>query len=129
DRSAATQAQNPAVLPTVDKVRVERSGNQRWLVVAAPADTLWDSVKDFWQETGFIVSLERPEAGVMETDWAENRAKIGDDIIRRTIGKLLDSLYSSGERDKFRTRFEPGATPGTTDIFISHRRMEEVYTS
>jgi outer membrane protein assembly factor BamC len=38
-------------------------------------------------------------------------------------------LYSTGERDKFRTRFEPGATPGTTDIFVSHRGMEEVYTS
>ena len=129
DRTPQAQAQNSVVLPQVDKVRVERSGNQRWLVVAAPADKLWDTVKDFWQETGFIISVERPEAGVMETDWAENRAKIGDDILRNTLGRLLDSLYSTGERDKFRTRFEPGATPGTTDIFISHRAMEEVYTS
>lgn len=129
DRTPAALAQNSVVLPQVDKVRVERSGNQRWLVVAQPADKLWDSVKDFWQETGFIVSLERPDAGVMETDWAENRAKIPDDIIRNTIGKLLDSLYSTGERDKFRTRFEPGSEPGTTDVFISHRGMEEVYTS
>jgi outer membrane protein assembly factor BamC len=98
-------------------------------VVAAPPDKLWDTVKDFWQETGFIISVERPEAGVMETDWAENRAKIGQDFIRNTLGKLIDSLYSSGERDKFRTRFEPGMTPGTTDIFVSHRAMEEVYTS
>ncbi|MBT9522471.1 MAG: outer membrane protein assembly factor BamC [Dechloromonas sp.] len=129
DRTPQAQAQNSVVLPQVDKVRVERSGNQRWLVVAAPADKLWDTVKDFWQETGFIISVERPEAGVMETDWAENRAKIGDDILRNTLGRLLDSLYSTGERDKFRTRFEPGVTPGTTDIFISHRAMEEVYTS
>jgi outer membrane protein assembly factor BamC len=129
DRTPAAQAQNTTVLPQVDKVRVERSGNQRWLVVAAPADKLWDTVKDFWQETGFIVALERPEAGVMETDWAENRAKIGDDFIRSNLGRLLDSLYSTGERDKFRTRFEPGSEPGTTDVFISHRGMEEVYTS
>ncbi|MBS1130146.1 MAG: NlpBDapX lipoprotein [Proteobacteria bacterium] len=129
DRTPLAQAQNSVVLPQVDKVRVERSGNQRWLVVAVPADKLWDTVKDFWQETGFIISVERPEAGVMETDWAENRAKIGQDFIRNTLGKLLDSLYSTGERDKFRTRFEPGATPGTTDVFISHRGMEEVYTS
>lgn len=129
DRTPQAQVQNSTVLPQVDKVRVERSGNQRWLVVAAPPDKLWDTVKDFWQETGFIVSVERPDAGVMETDWAENRAKIGDDIIRNTIGKLLDSLYSTGERDKYRTRFEPGAEPGTTDVFISHRGMEEVYTS
>lgn len=129
DRTPAAQAQNAVVLPPVDKVRVERSGNQRWLAVAVPADKLWDTVKDFWQETGFIINIERPDAGVMETDWAENRAKIPDDIIRNTIGKLLDSLYSSGERDKFRTRFEPGSEPGTTDVFISHRGMEEVYTS
>ena len=129
DRTPAAQAKNSVVLPTVDKIRVERTGNQRWLVVTAPADKLWGPVKDFWQENGFIVVIERPEAGVMETDWAENRAKIGDDIIRNTIGKFLDSVYSTGERDKFRTRFEPGAEPGTTDIFISHRGMEEVYTS
>lgn len=129
DRTPAALAQNSVVLPQVDKVRVERSGNQRWLVVALPADKLWDTVKDFWQETGFIVNIERPEAGVMETDWAENRAKISDDLIRNTIGKLLDSLYSTGERDKYRTRFEQGAEAGTTDIFISHRGMEEVYTS
>jgi outer membrane protein assembly factor BamC len=129
DRTPAAQAKNSTVLPQVDKVRVERSGNQRWLVVAAPADGLWDTVKDFWQETGFIINLERPDAGVMETDWAENRAKIPDDLIRNTIGKLLDSIYSTGERDKFRTRFEAGSEPGTTDVFISHRGMEEVYTS
>ncbi|MCK6413530.1 MAG: outer membrane protein assembly factor BamC [Azonexus sp.] len=129
DRSPQVQTRNTAVLPQVDKVRVERSGNQRWLVVGVPADKLWDTVKDFWLETGFIVALERPEAGVMETDWAENRAKIQDDILRNTLGRILDSLYSTGERDKFRTRFEPGSEPGTTDVFISHRGMEEVYTS
>jgi outer membrane protein assembly factor BamC len=129
DRSPGALAQNSVVLPQVDKIRVERSGNQRWLVVAQPADKLWDTVKDFWQETGFIVNIERPDAGVMETDWAENRAKIGQDFIRNTLGGLLDTLYSTGERDKFRTRFEPGSEPGTTDVFISHRGMDEVYTS
>ncbi|HJW24067.1 MAG TPA: outer membrane protein assembly factor BamC [Rhodocyclaceae bacterium] len=129
DRSPAGQAQNSVILPQVDKARIERSGNQRWLVVTAPADKLWDTVKDFWQEVGFIVKVEMPEAGIMETDWAENRAKIPEDFLRNALGKLLDSMYSSGERDKFRTRFEPGSEPGTTDIFISHRGMEEVYTS
>ena len=129
ERAGGAQTQVSSILPQVEKIRVERSGNQRWLSVAMPVDALWDTVKDFWQETGFIVALERREAGVMETDWAENRAKLGDDLIRNMIGKVLDSLYSTGERDKFRTRFEPGAEPGTTDIFISHRSMEEVYTS
>ena len=129
ERAPAAQAQNSTVLPQVDKVRIERSGNQRWLVAAIPNEVLWGTIKDFWQELGFIVKVEMPEAGIMETDWAENRAKIPDDFIRNTLGKILDSLYSTGERDKFRTRLEPGAEPGTTDVFISHRAMEEVYTS
>ena len=129
ERSPESQAGQSVVLPQIDKVRVERSGNQRWLVVAAAPDALWDNIKDFWQETGFIVNIERPEAGVMETDWAENRAKIPDDFLRNTLGKLIESIYSTGERDKFRTRLEPGAEKGTTEIYISHRAMEEVYTS
>ena len=108
--------------------RVERAGTQRWLVVKGDPGQIWPVVKDFWQETGFIVNVEVPEAGVMETDWAENRAKIDDGIIRRTLGKLMDAVYSTSERDKFRTRLERGAT-GTTEIYVSHRGMEEVFTS
>ena len=66
--------------------------------------------------------------GLMETDWAENRAKIPQDIIRQTIGKVFDSLYSTGERDKFRIRLERNPSGGT-DIFVTHRGMEEVYSS
>ncbi len=126
---AANQSQSSDVLPKVDKVRVERSGNQRWLVINETPDKLWGPVKDFWQETGFLIKLEMPEAGVMETDWAENRAKIGDDFIRNMLGKVIDSLYSTAERDKFRTRLEPGTEPGTTEIYISHRGMYEIYVS
>lgn len=122
-------AQESAVLPKVDVARMERSGSQRWLVVRMGNDKVWENLKDFWQETGFIIKVERPEAGVMETDWAENRAKLPDDFIRRSLGKVLDSLYSTGERDKFRTRLEPGSEAGTVEVYISHRAMEEVYTS
>lgn len=128
ERTQATQ-QSSAILPNVDKVRVERSGNQRWLVINETPDKLWGQVKDFWQETGFLINLEVPEAGVMETDWAENRAKIGDGFIRNILGKVLDSLYSTAERDKFRTRLETGTEPGTTEIYISHRGMYEIYVS
>jgi outer membrane protein assembly factor BamC len=123
------QASTGGVLPQPGEARIERAGTQRWLVVKGEPAALWPVVKDFWQETGFIVNLEMPEAGVMETDWAENRAKIPDGFIRNTLGRLIDAVYSTSERDKFRTRLERGAEPGTTEIYISHRGMEEVYTS
>lgn len=112
---------------SIDKMRIERSGSQRWLVVQGAADKLWPQVREFWQENGFILNVDRPEIGVMETDWAENRAKISDDIIRRTLGKVLDGLYSTPERDKFRTRLETGSEPGSVEIYVSHRGMVEIY--
>jgi outer membrane protein assembly factor BamC len=117
------------VLPEPDSVRLERAGTQRWLVIKGEPEKLWPVIKDFWQETGFLVNIESPETGVMETDWAENRARIPDGIVRNTLGRLLDQVYSTGERDKFRTRLERGAQPGTTEIYVSHRGMEEVYTN
>jgi outer membrane protein assembly factor BamC len=126
-QARTTTAQD--LLPQVDKMRIERSGTQRWLVVGGSPEKLWPGVKEFWQELGFLVNVEVPEAGIMETDWAENRAKIPQDIIRSTIGKVFDSLYSTAERDKFRTRLEKGAEPGTVEIYISHRGMYEIYVS
>ncbi|MDP1893085.1 MAG: outer membrane protein assembly factor BamC, partial [Hydrogenophaga sp.] len=99
--SSSTTAVN-----TVGDVRIERAGNQRWLVIDRPADKLWSPVRDFWQENGFLLELDQENLGIMETDWAENRAKLPQDIIRRTIGKVFENLYSTGERDKFRTRLE-----------------------
>ncbi len=128
----AGQAQKPTGPNTapssVGDVHIERDGNQRWLVVDRPADKLWDPVRDFWLENGFVFTTDNSELGILETDWAENRAKIPQDIIRSSIGKLFDGLYSTGERDKFRTRLERNAKGGT-NIFISHRGMVEVYST
>ena len=118
---------NAAALQLGD-VRIERDGNQRWLVVNRPADKLWEPVRDFWQESGFNLAQADANVGIMETDWAENRAKLPQDFIRSTIGRVFDSLYSTGERDKFRTRIERNAQGGS-EIYISHRGMIEVYNS
>ena len=108
-------------------VRLERSGAERWLHTSALPEQLWPQIRSFWQERGLEVVKEQPEVGVMETNWGENRAKLPQDFIRSTIGKVFDGLYSTGERDMYRTRVERGASG--TDIFISHRGMQEVYTS
>ena len=129
ERAGAPRPGSTGLLPEVDKVRLERSASERWLVVSEPAEKVWPVVKDFWQGLGFVIKVEVPEAGVMETDWAENRAKIKQDFIRNMIGSVLDGVYSTGERDKFRTRLERGAQPGTTEIYITHRGVVEVYTT
>lgn len=131
ERAGAPRAGSTGILPAIPptKVRMERAGTQRWLVVPLPPEKLWPVVKEFWQELGFLIKVEIPEAGIMETDWAEDRAKIPQDFIRRALGKVFEGLYSTAQRDKFRTRLERGAEPGTTEVYISHRGVEEVYSS
>lgn len=109
-------------------VRLERLGAQRWLVVDRSPEDLWPTIKDFWQENGFNLTVEQQDIGIIETDWAENRAKLPQDFIRSTIGRVFENLYSTGERDRFRTRIERTAQGGT-EIYVSHRGMIEVYTS
>ena len=129
ERSGTVRAGSTDILPNVAKVHIERAGSERWLVVPEAPEKVWPMVKEFWQGLGFLIKTENPQVGVMETDWAENRAKITDSPIRSILGKVFDSAYSTGERDKFRTRLERGSAPNTTEIYITHRGMDEVYTS
>lgn len=110
---------------SIQNVHVERAGTQRWLVVPQSPEAIWPIIKEFWQELGFLIKIEVPEAGIMETDWAENRAKIPQDFVRTLLSTFLDSIYSTAERDKFRTRLERNEA-GSTEIYISHRGMNEV---
>jgi outer membrane protein assembly factor BamC len=114
------------VLPLQKDIQVMRDGDQRWLVIQATPEQLWSKLREFWLKNGFLIDREDPRIGIMETDWAENRAEINDGPIRNFLGSALDALYSTGTRDKFRIRLEHGDVEGTTELFISHRRMEEV---
>ena len=116
------------VMTGIPGMRIARDGERRWLVVEKPAPDLYPQVKDFWQENGFLLVIDSPSTGIMETDWAENRAKIAQDWIRSTIGGALDSIYDTGERDKYKTRLEV-SKPGETEIYITQRGAIERCTS
>ena len=126
--SATQQAANSEVLKSVKGVRLERDGNQRWIEVQgkSPAE-IWPLLKAFWQENGFDIKSEEPGIGQMETEWAENRAKIPQDGLRRLLDKVgMGGIYSTSERDKFIIRIEQSKN-GTTDVFFAHKGMKEVY--
>ena len=109
--------------------RIVKVGNERWLVVKATPEQAWNTARQFWGENGFVLAIEQPTYGIMETDWAENRAEIPPDFLRQSVGKLADVFYTTYKRDKFRTRIERGTEPGTVDIYVSMRRMEQVPTT
>jgi outer membrane protein assembly factor BamC len=122
-------AKMPAVLPKFEGVRVERYNDQRWLVVKGDPEKIWPVVREFWIDAGYKLSRETPELGIMETDWYEDRSQIPNDFVRRTVGKLIEGMYSTPRRDKYRTRLEKGLEPGTTEIYVSNRNYEEIYTN
>jgi len=126
--AGANKGTRSEFLPTTPDAKIVRAGNERWLVVKATPEQAWNTVREFWQESGFVLAVEQPQVGMMETDFAENRAEGPNDFFRRTVGKYIDIFYSNYKQDKFRTRIERGAEPGTVEVFISHRGMEQVPT-
>jgi outer membrane protein assembly factor BamC len=128
---AAANAARPNrndLLPSNPEARIARAGNERWIVAKATPEQAWTIVRQYWTDTGFVVAVEQPAVGVMETDWAENRADMPSDFLRSTVGKYLEAFTSTYKRDKYRTRIERGAEPGTVEIYVSHRGMEQVPT-
>jgi outer membrane protein assembly factor BamC len=122
---ALATAVQPGLLPSGDRAQVERAGSQRWLLVKAPAEQVWPVVKQYWQDAGYQIKTENATAGVMETEWVEGRQRMPESGIRGILQRALGTNYGTSYRDKFHTRIE--RTPdGSTEVYISHRRMEEV---
>lgn len=116
------------VLPQGEVAKIIRDGNDRWIHVDLAPEIVWPVMQDFWTTVGLSLSRQDAATGVMETNWAENRAKLPQDIIRGTLGRIVDLVYSTGERDQYRARIERSATGGS-DIFVTHRAMVEVVKS
>jgi outer membrane protein assembly factor BamC len=119
------QASEPVLVDSSD-IKIKRVGNLRSLEVKMPAEQLWPQLREFWKDTGFELAVDDPKIGLMETNWAENRANIPLDGLRKIIGTVFDGIYSSNTRDRYRTRVEP--IEGGVEIFVTHRGMEENYT-
>ena len=116
------------ILPTFKKAHIERAGNQRWLVIEdATLDQIWSNLREFWENSGFIIKKEDKGTGIMETEWAQNQASIPSDPIRNFITRIgLGSAYSSAYRDKFTIRVERTGQGGSIVSFTNQRR-EEIY--
>ena len=124
---AVATATPTVALSTSGGMRVERQGQQRWLVVPTAPEQLWPQVRAFWEQRGFSLVVDDAKSGLLETNWAENRAKLPNDIIRNTIGKVFGNAWDTGERDQFRTRVE--RTASGSEVYIAHRGVEEVYNT
>lgn len=120
-------AVQPVAPLSIADMRIERDGNERWLLVRMPPEQLWPQIRAFWQERGFSILTENAEAGVIETDWQMDRAKLPNDAVRNALGRFFSNVMDSGERDRFITRVE--RTAGGSEVYIRHRGLIEVYVN
>jgi len=118
-------AGNGDVLPEVKDVELRREGNNRWLEIKASPQQVWPKVVGFWRSQGILLVEQDPSTGIMKTDWLENRAEIRRDFVTKMLRKVADGLYATSQRDQYRVRIEPGQVAGSTDLYLTHRAMEE----
>jgi outer membrane protein assembly factor BamC len=74
---------------------------------------------------GLSVAKQSPAAGILETNWAENRAAAGGKV-ERFFSMITGQGAGTGQRDRFRIRLERGQKPGTTEIYLTHRGLQRV---
>jgi len=117
-----------SVVPRGTKARLVRDGAQRWLAVDLPPEKAYEVVKEFWPSVGLKLTMDQPTLGIVETDWQEKRPSVPTGAIQRALNMFLESVTSTGLKDQYRTRIERTPTD-TSEIFITHRGLEEVYTS
>ena len=128
--AAAAKAAGKAsdVLPVNADAHLARAGSERWLVVKATPEAAWSTLLAFWPANGFVLAVQQPTLGIMETDWAENRASAPHSWLSQYLDKYFDLLTDTYRRDKFRTRIEQGSEPGTVEIYITHYGAQQVPT-
>jgi len=118
-----------AVLPDVPGVHMERNVAERWLVVNDKPENVWPVVKAFWEDLGLTISSENPAAGVMETKWAENRAKNSQGGTHNGVNDEFSNAYHASERDQYITRLERSKDGASTEVYITHHGIKEENSS
>ena len=81
-----------------DAVRIQRLGDQSWVLVSVPPGQLWPQVRAFLSATGIGVAATDPAAGLIETQWV----------------KLEDRPLST----RFRFRVESGIQRNTAELYV-----------
>ena len=85
----------------LDRVKIQKLGNRRWVLVNQPPDEVWPQLHYFLRTTGLQLAMSDAGAGTMETTWL-------------TFGENPET------KDKYRLQVESGVQPDTTEIHVRH---------
>ena len=112
-----TAARTGALLPEPPGMRVQRSGQTRWLQVDAGADEVWSWLQDFAEEMEIPVIREAESLGVLETDWMPRPLGLSGGVFM-----ALPADTEAPVMEQYSFRLEPDERADRTLVFVAHRR-------
>ena len=101
-------------------VKIQKLGDQRWLLIPQPPAVVWPKVKQFFADNGVAIALEQPENGRIDTEWLTVSSKAARDVVRLSI---IDGKQSAGlttGHDRVRVLIEPGIRDRSTEIHLRY---------
>ena len=84
-----------------DRVKIQKLGNRRWVLVSQPPEEVWPQLHFFLRSSGLQLEKSDASMGIMETAWL-------------TFGESPET------RDKYQLRVESGVQPESTEIHVRH---------
>ncbi|MGL6158964.1 outer membrane protein assembly factor BamC [Microbulbifer sp.] len=85
----------------LDRVKIQKLGNRRWVLVSQPPDEVWPQLHYFLRSSGLQLAMSDASSGIMETVWL-------------TFGE------DPNTKDKYQLRVESGVQPDTTEVHVRH---------
>lgn len=105
---------------------VESENGRRWINTGHTTDFVWLQVNQLIRQLGLEVESSSPEAGLIETKWAENQADMPDGFIRGLIKRVASNLFGASSRDKFKIRLERDGN--RVLVYVTHYSMKDEAT-
>jgi len=117
-------ARDAASRIVIDDVRIESSGEARWLVTQAAPEVVFAKSEQFLAQEGWRVARRDPGVGVLETDWSAGRtAGPRQGGLSGLLRGVSSTLFRPDFQDKLKLSVEP-ASEGGSRIYVSLQRVE-----
>ncbi|HEY6529552.1 MAG TPA: outer membrane protein assembly factor BamC [Cellvibrionaceae bacterium] len=86
------------------KVKIQKVGNDRWILAEAPSGQIWPLTQSFLAEFGFSLAKTQAAVGLIETNWLEFKDE-------------------AGQLHRFTIRIEQGVHADTTEVHVLEQQI------
>lgn len=93
-----------------EKVKIQRLGANRWILINTPPSEVWPRIRSFLSRTGLQVAFTDATNGIIETTWLQFKTDLDN-------------------KDRYRLRIEQGVQPDSTEVHVLHMSVAKELTA